>query len=57
MASIDTILSKRSFYSSRTKALVISSEKEALDIDTPFDWLVAEALWSYPGPGEAGESA
>lgn len=48
VASIDTILSKRSFYSSRTKALVISSEKEALDIDTPFDWLVAEALWSYP---------
>jgi CMP-N,N'-diacetyllegionaminic acid synthase len=58
VASIDTILSKRSFYSSRTKALVISSEKEALDIDTPFDWLVAEALWSYPGVGEkAGESA
>jgi CMP-N-acetylneuraminic acid synthetase len=52
VASIETILSKRSFYSSRTKALVISSEKEALDIDTPFDWLVAEALWSYPCAGE-----
>jgi CMP-N-acetylneuraminic acid synthetase len=43
----------RSFYSSRTKALIISSEKEALDIDTPFDWLVAEALWSYPCAGES----
>jgi CMP-N,N'-diacetyllegionaminic acid synthase len=51
VASIETILSKRSFYSSRTKALVISSEKEALDIDTPFDWLVAEALWDHPGTG------
>jgi CMP-N-acetylneuraminic acid synthetase len=53
VASIDTILSKRSFYSSRPKALVISSEKEALDIDTPFDWLMAEALWSYPRAGES----
>ncbi|HYU45140.1 MAG TPA: acylneuraminate cytidylyltransferase family protein [Terriglobales bacterium] len=52
VASIETILSKRSFYSSRTKALVISSEKEALDIDTPFDWRVAEALWNYPCAGE-----
>jgi CMP-N,N'-diacetyllegionaminic acid synthase len=45
VASLATILSRRSFYSPRTKALVISSEKEALDIDTPFDWRVAEALW------------
>jgi CMP-N-acetylneuraminic acid synthetase len=45
LASVETILSKRSFYSPRTRALVIVSEKEALDIDTPFDWLVAEALW------------
>jgi CMP-N-acetylneuraminic acid synthetase len=53
VASVVTILSMRSFYSSRTKALIISSEKEALDIDTPFDWLVAEALWSYPCAGES----
>ena len=47
LASVETILSKHSFYSPRTRALVISSEKEALDIDTPFDWLVAEALWQF----------
>jgi len=47
LASVETILSKHSFYSPRTRALVISSEKEALDIDTPFDWLAAEALWQF----------
>jgi len=58
LASVETILSKRSFYSPRTRALVISSEKEALDIDTPFDWLVAEALWAFSRAGEsAGENA
>ncbi len=58
LASVETILSKRSFYSPRTRALVISSEKEALEIDTPFDWLVAEALWAFSRAGEsAGENA
>ncbi len=51
VASRETILSKRSFYSARSKALVIASEREALDIDTPFDWLVAEGLWSAPPTG------
>lgn len=46
VASVETIFSRRSFCSPRGRALVISSEKEALDIDTPFDWLVAEALWN-----------
>ncbi len=54
VASVETILSNQSFYSSRTHALLISSEKESLDIDTPFDWLVAEALWNYPHAGETG---
>jgi CMP-N-acetylneuraminic acid synthetase len=53
VASVETILSKRSFYSSRPHALVISSKKESLDIDTPFDWLIAEALWNDPQAGEA----
>jgi CMP-N-acetylneuraminic acid synthetase len=58
LASVENILSKRSFHSPRTRALVISSEKEALDIDTPFDWLVAEALWTFSGAGQsAGGSA
>jgi len=53
VASVETILSKHSFYSSRTHALVISSKRESLDIDTPFDWFVAEALWKSPHAGEA----
>jgi len=53
VASVATILSQRSFYSSRTHALVISSRKESLDIDTQFDWFIAEALWNYPQAGEA----
>jgi len=54
VASVATILSKRSFYSSLSYALVISSRKESLDIDTPFDWFIAEALWNHPQRGEAG---
>jgi CMP-N,N'-diacetyllegionaminic acid synthase len=53
VASVETIFSKHSFYSSRTRALVISSKRESLDIDTPFDWFVAEALWNRPQAGEA----
>jgi CMP-N,N'-diacetyllegionaminic acid synthase len=58
LASVKTILSKRSFYSPRTRALVIASEKEALDIDSPFDWLLAEALWKFIGEEKTeGETA
>jgi CMP-N-acetylneuraminic acid synthetase len=46
VASRDTIISKRSFYSEHSQALVIAGEQEALDIDTPYDWQVAEALWN-----------
>jgi len=53
VASVETILSTRSFYSSPTYALVISSRRESLDIDTPFDWFIAEALWNDPRAGEA----
>jgi N-acylneuraminate cytidylyltransferase/CMP-N,N'-diacetyllegionaminic acid synthase len=53
VASVETIMAKRSFYSSRTHALVISGKKESLDIDTPFDWFIAEALWHSPHAGEA----
>jgi CMP-N-acetylneuraminic acid synthetase len=44
LASVATIRQRGSLYSERPRALVIESLEEALDIDTPFDWLVAEAL-------------
>lgn len=44
LATPKTILNSRSFYSNNTKALVIESEEECIDIDTTFDWLVAEAV-------------
>jgi CMP-N,N'-diacetyllegionaminic acid synthase len=44
LASAETIRQRRSLYSEHTRALVIESEQEAVDIDTPFDWLVAEAV-------------
>jgi CMP-N,N'-diacetyllegionaminic acid synthase len=44
LASVDTILTNRSFYSENTRALIISSDEEAIDIDTPLDWAIAEAV-------------
>jgi CMP-N-acetylneuraminic acid synthetase len=44
LATVEVILNRKSFYSINTQALVIESEEESLDIDTPFDWLVAEAI-------------
>jgi CMP-N,N'-diacetyllegionaminic acid synthase len=44
LSSIDNIIKNKSFYSDNTRALIISSEEEALDIDTPFDWFIAEAI-------------
>jgi CMP-N,N'-diacetyllegionaminic acid synthase len=36
----------RSFFGTRTMPLLIESPKEALDIDTEWDWRMAEALFS-----------
>lgn len=44
LASIETLQTRRSFYSQNTRALLIDSVEESLDIDTPFDWLVAETI-------------
>ena len=44
LAGIDTIRKCGSLYSEHPRALVVESPEEALDIDTPFDWLVAEAV-------------
>ncbi len=44
LASIETLQIRKSFYSQHTRALLIDSDEESLDIDTPFDWLVAETI-------------
>lgn len=44
MASTFTITNSKSFYSKHTQALIIDSQVEAVDIDTEYDWLVAEAI-------------
>jgi CMP-N,N'-diacetyllegionaminic acid synthase len=44
LASVATLRERHSLYSEHTRALVIESPEEAIDIDTPFDWLVAEAI-------------
>ena len=44
LSSLDNLKRNKSFYSKSTHALVIESEYEGIDIDTPLDWLVAEAI-------------
>jgi len=44
LSSVENLKRTQSFYSENTQALIIDSEEETLDIDTPFDWLVAEAI-------------
>jgi CMP-N,N'-diacetyllegionaminic acid synthase len=44
LASVDTLRTRKSFESPQTRALVMESPEEALDIDTPFDWTIAEAV-------------
>lgn len=44
LASVDTLRTRKSFESPNTRALIVESPEEALDIDTSFDWSIAEAL-------------
>lgn len=44
LASVHTLKHNKDFYSSNTKALIIDSEEECIDIDTPFDWMIAEIV-------------
>lgn len=44
LISVAQFLRAKSFYGEKDYPLVVPSE-EAIDIDTPFDWRVAEALW------------
>jgi len=45
LASIATLKVKGSFYSDPSQALVME-EREAIDIDTPLDWSIAECLFT-----------
>jgi CMP-N,N'-diacetyllegionaminic acid synthase len=44
LASAETIISKKSLYSDPTKALLLDSFIESIDIDTPIDWAIAEKM-------------
>lgn len=44
LATVEQILSSRSFYSEPTKALIIENSIETIDIDTPLDWALAEKI-------------
>ncbi|CAM3027457.1 cytidylyltransferase domain-containing protein [Legionella worsleiensis] len=44
IASTDHILTNKTFYSEPTKALLIDSPSESIDIDTSLDWALVEKL-------------
>lgn len=46
ICTISRLVEARSLYSEPTIPLIVKSEKEAIDIDTPFDWRIAELLAS-----------
>ncbi|GAN29238.1 acylneuraminate cytidylyltransferase family protein [Legionella pneumophila] len=44
IVATEQIISKKSFYSDLTKAFLIDSPIESIDIDTPIDWALTEKL-------------
>lgn len=44
ISSVEQLILNKSFYSNPTKALVIDSPGECIDIDTFYDWALAEKL-------------
>lgn len=44
LATVDQLIKHKSFYSDTTKALIIENPQEAIDIDTPLDWMLAERI-------------
>lgn len=44
ISSVEQILTNQSFYSEPTKAFIIDSLRECIDIDTFYDWALAERL-------------
>lgn len=49
VSTIYNFRKRQSLYSEKTRALIIKSEEESLDIDTPFDWMMAEAIVNKGG--------
>lgn len=47
LCSFDNLRKSRSLYSRNTRALLVNSAIESLDIDTEDDWLIAEAVYSH----------
>ena len=44
LSSIQNLLNEKSFYSKHTRGLIIDDPHESIDIDTPLDWLMAQAV-------------
>lgn len=44
LTSAETILKEKSFYSKNTQGLIIEDPYEGIDIDTHFDWLMAQTV-------------
>lgn len=44
LSNVRNLYQQKSFYSPNTQALIIDDPKESVDIDTTFDWLVAETI-------------
>ena len=44
IANPNIVRNNKSFYDEKTIPLIINSEEESLDIDTYFDWMLAEAI-------------
>ena len=44
LSSVINLKKNQSFYSQSTHALIVESEQESIDIDTPFDWELAELI-------------
>ena len=53
--STATFLSRRSMYTDDAYPLMMSPE-ECIDIDTPYDWEIAEALWALRHPAGMARS-
>ncbi|HGI8167595.1 TPA: hypothetical protein ACJT8R_002877 [Legionella pneumophila] len=44
IATTKQLITNKSFYSDPTKALLMDSPIESIDIDTPIDWALTEKL-------------
>lgn len=49
LVSVDHLKREKSFYTPGTKALIVEDPAESLDIDTSFDWFLAESILEKRG--------